>query len=221
MKNAECAPRGKYRDMPLSPEALHLNQPQFQLRPLEAISLTQKKEIELIYKESYGSIGLWIGDSVYSGLTIPTTTDIATVSMDGKIAACTNLNGKRAGIIAVNPECRNNGLVASLFNGLLSERPGSWISISIEEVARGILASATARDVPLKPVNRREEIVKLFEETKQTKLPKEYMFKEIEDEFLAKRLMRKGVNQNSFTVVSKTNSLHTSSYWQFVFQTSF
>lgn len=205
--------------MPPSPESLHINIPQFQLRSFDSITPTQKKEIELIYKKSYGSVGLWIGDLTYAELTLPTTTDVATLSIEDKIAACTNLNGKRAGIIAVNPEFRNNGLVATIFNGLSSVRPGAWISISTEESARGMLASATARDVPLKPVCSQEEIIKLFEDTKQIRLPKDYMFKEIEDEFLTKRLQRKGINQETFTIVSKTNSLHKPSYWQFVFQT--
>lgn len=188
--------------------------PHFSLRPYSSLSSSEKDRIEGIYEESYGNVGLWMKHREYQMLTVPTTTDVATITISGKIHACINMNGKRVGVIAVAPEGRSMGLVAELFKGL---GEGAWISISMDERAKAMLASATARDVPLIPVNDPLKIVELFEKTK-IRLPKDYIFQQVEDEFLTKRLARKGIQQDVFTVVSKTNSLHGLNYRQIVLQ---
>jgi len=191
---------------------------QFRLRSTYEIPEKELEEISHLYSETYNSVGLFIGEKTYEALTLPTTTVIATISDGNVLLAAGNLNGSRLGIIASKngKDHVRKGLVRELITGIQKEGVPVWMTISIDRRAHGMLAAVTTPDSCVSPVNDVDKIIRLFSNTSLSK-PRDFVFTEVEHEFLKRRLSKKGIIQDKFLAVATSPSLHGFSYQQIVF----
>lgn len=206
--------------MPTKAEQSPIPHLTFSLRRPQDILPKEHAEIEALYRGVYEALGIYVGDDKYRLLTLPTTTDIATLDQDGETVAAANLNGKRIGVIASKNNKRSvkRGLIGQLISKIQHEIIGPWVTVSLDSHAHGMIAAVTSAGSSLRLVNDPQEIVKLLEST-NLEGTRDYIFHEMEDTFLSRRLAKIGIYQDRFTALSKTNSLHGVDYSQVVFQT--
>lgn len=193
---------------------------QFRLRTVHEVPEEDLQEISVLYSKTYGSVGLSIGERAYETLTLPTTTDIATISEGGLLLAVGNLNGSRLGMVASRngKEHVRKGLVGELITGIQKEGVPVWMTISTDRRAHGMLAAVTTSGVDVFPVNDRDRILDLFSAQTTLSGSRDFIFTDVEHEFLTYRLKKKGIDQETFLAVSSVPSLHGPSYQQIVFQ---
>lgn len=191
---------------------------QFRLRSTYEIPKKVLEEISHLYSETYSSVGLFIGEKAYEAVTLPTTTAIATISDGDVLLAAGNLNGSRLGMVASRngKDHVRKGLVGELITGIQKEGVPVWMTISTDRKAHGMLAAVTTLDSCVSPVNDVGEIIRLFSNTSLSK-PRDFVFTEVEHEFLKRRLSKKGIIQDKFLAVATSPSLHGFSYQQIVF----
>jgi hypothetical protein len=203
-----------------SPEKTPVPVTIFRFRKPAELTLQELIDVRVLYKGAYDVFGLYIGDEKYDLLTLPTSTEIATFEEAGELIAAANLNTQRIGIIASKKDKRfiGRGFVGQLISKIQSEVDGSWITVSLDDKAHGMMAAVTSEIVKMTPVNDIKEIYRLFSGI-NLKNPRELKFREVQDKFLQARLAKIGNSQNLFTAVSAEDSLHGKDYWQIVFKT--
>lgn len=202
-------------------ESAPVSQLTFQLRQKAGVSASELEALQALYTDAYNSVGLYIGLKMYSWLTFPTTTQIATLH-DGKaLLAAANLNGARIGMIASKNggEDTKRGLVGQLVTQIQQTGIDPWMTIATDRKAYAMLAAVTTPHVNVSPVDDPSEVRRLFREQTTLSTPRDFRFMTVEHEFLRSRLRKKGTpHDGKFLAVTAVPSLHGPDHSQIVFQ---
>lgn len=171
-------------------------------------------EVIRLYGESYKD--RWIGKERYLAETMPNTSAINVLMVDGQIAGAITLNRDRIITIGLNPKFQGRGLGPELFSHIAQKHPSVWISIGAN--APEMLATVTHSSLKYKLVEDKPEIEELYRGINGVPADFTVDTERIEHDFLRKRFSKKGVKQSKFTAFTRSGSLHDASYRQFLFQ---
>lgn len=188
--------------------------PLFSITEVSNVSPEKVAEIEKVYEQAYGDN--WIGHQTFTSITIPSTTQIATLELNGKIVAAGNMSGKRISLLGTNPEFQGQGTLKKLIEGIAATVDGAWISIGVDSNA--VLNVLTSANLPFQPVDDPQTIVRLFQANNANLKAENFRFTKIFQPSLSALLTRRGTRQEVFTASSRDNAIHRNSYQQVIFQ---
>lgn len=167
-----------------------------------------------VYEGGYGK--KWIGRERFMEETLPNTTVIDALMVNGKVAGAVNINNNRIITISINPEFQGLGLGTELFRQVADLHPDIWISIGVD--AKEMLATITNGGLNFQLVEDPGKIKNLYKTLKGVNSDFSIETVEVEDPFLAQRFAKKGIKKDKFTAFVRSGSLHDSSYKQLLFQ---